>query len=373
MSLFRNLTIGLFAILALSGCSESGGQTGAADDGAAIVNVYNWSDYIASDVLTEFEQEFGIRVNYDIYDSSEIVDSKLLAGATGYDVILHDTQLIARLIPLGIFEPINRAQLPNYDNLDRELLDTMTFHDPGNTYSVPYMWGTVGFAYNVEMIEARMSDAPVDSAAFVFDPEIVSKFADCGVTFLDSPSDVIPMVLAYLGHDVNSMDDNHLAEAEAVLQSVRPYVKYFSSSRMIIDLPSEEVCIAMSWSGDYAQAWSRAKEANIDIELAYNTPKEGFGLWVDGLVIPEDASHKRNAHIFLNYLMRPDVIARISNYVYYANGNAASIPYLDPEVYSDPAIYPPPEVREVMFVKKVLPPKIERKRTRLWARLKTGI
>ncbi len=367
-----------FLVMCLSAVAVAGGRAAAAEGEQEkpeepVLNVYNWSDYITREALADFEREYGIRINYDTYDASEIVDAKLLAGGTGYDVIVHSTQLISRLVPLGLFLPLDRGKLPNWKNLDPEILQAMLPYDPGNAHAVPYMWGSTGIAYNVDMVAERMPDAPLDSAAFFFDPEILSKFADCGVSFLDSPTDVVPLALSYLGYDGNSQDPDELDEAERLLSGVRPYIKYFSSSRLLIDLPSKEVCVAMSWSGDYAQALDRAEEAGIDIRLAYFVPKEGSPLWIDSLVIPADAPHPGNAHLFLDYLMRPEVIAGISNYVYYANANLASRPYLRPDVRDNPAVYPPPEIRAILFPPAILPPKNERKRTRLWARVKTGL
>ena len=344
-----------------------------AQDEEKILNVYNWSDYITENVIEGFETEFGIKINYDLYDSSEIVDAKLLAGKTGYDVVLHDSFFVSRLMPIDIFLPLDRSQLPLWKNLDPDVLEALAIYDKGNKLMLPYMWGTTGFAYNVDMMEERIPDGPLNSSALVFDPDIISKIADCGVTFLDSPTDVIPMAMIYLGYEEDSADEKELAHVEEVLMAVRPYIRYFSSTRMIQDLPAKEVCVAMSWSGDYAQAQERAEEAGIDIRLSYSIPQEGSPAWVDGLVIPRDAPHPQNAHLFLNYLMRPKVIAEISNYIFYANGNKASEPYVRPEMLADPAIYPPPQNRESLFVKTALEPKLERLRTRLWARFKTGI
>jgi len=337
-----------------------------------VLNVYNWADYVTPQTIQNFENEYGIHVNYDTYDSSEIVDAKLLAGGTGYDVVLHSAQFAGRLIPIHLFTPLDRRKLPLWNNQDTEILKSLEAYDPGNIYAVPYMWGSVGIAYNVDMVRARVPDAPLDSAAFFFDPKIMAQLADCGVSFLDSPTDVIPLALAYLGYDQNTNDEAALSEVEALFKSVRPYIKYFSSTRLLVDLPAKEVCVAMSFSGDYAQAQDRAREANIDINLAYFIPREGSPLWIDIWLIPEDAPHPDNAHLFLDYLMRPKVIADISNYIYYANGNTASVPYLNPGVINNPAIYPPPEIRAILVPSKVYPPKDERRRTRLWARFKTG-
>ena len=347
------------------------GSTNAEEE--RVVNVYNWADYIAADTISNFETEFGLKVNYDEYDSAEVVDAKLLAGSSGYDVVLHSGAMASRLIPEGFFLPLDMNKLPNAKHLDPEIMAFLETYDPGNKHSVPYMWGSTGITYNVDMIRERMPDAPVDSGDLIFKPEIVSKFADCGISLLDSPLDVIPSALAYLGHDVNSINPEILQQAEDLLTAVRPYIRYFSSTKSLIDIPNGEICIAMNWSGDYATAAVRAAEAGIDITLAYTVPKEGTAAWFDILIIPADAPHPDNAHLFLNYLMRPEVIAAITNEYHYGNTNLAASQYVKPEVLADPAIYPPAEQRKRLHASKALPPKAERLRTRVWTRIKTGL
>jgi putrescine transport system substrate-binding protein len=337
-----------------------------------VLNVYTWADYTAPDTIANFERETGIEVNYDIYDSSEIVDTKLMAGASGYDVVIHAANYSARLFPVGIMRELDKSRLPNLRNLDPRVLETFERYDPGLRYGVPYTWGTTGFTYNVRLVRERMPDAPVDSADLVFRPEVVSRFADCGVSLLDSSSDVLPMALIYLGYDANSVAPAELHAAEELLLAIRPYVRYFSSQKMLVDLPAEEVCIAMSWSGDYSVARTRAAEAGLDVELAFDMPKEGVAAWFDAAYIPADALHPDNAHRFLDYLLRPDVIADISNAVGYANANAAATPRVRAELRNDPAIYPTAEVLRRMHTPWVLPPKTERLRSRAWSRVKTG-
>ena len=338
-----------------------------------VLNIYNWSDYVAPDTLANFERETGIKVNYDIYDSSEIVDTKLMAGSTGYDIVFHSASFTARLIPVGIMQPLDKTKLDNWHNLDPLVLATYEEFDPGLRYGVPYTWGTTGFTYNVRKILERMPDAPVHSADLVFRPEIVSRFADCGVSLLDSPTDVLPMALIYLGYDSNSVKPEELRAAEELLKAIRPYIRYFSSQKFLIDLPSEEVCIAMNWSGDYSVAKRRASEAGLDIELAYDMPVEGMPAWFDAAYIPADARHPDNAHRFLNYLLRPEVIAAVTNFVGYANANAAATALVDESLRNDPAIYPDAEVMQRLHTTRVLPPKIERLRSRSWSRVKTGM
>ena len=338
-----------------------------------VLNVFTWPDYIAPDTIANFEAEYGIKVNYDVYDSTEMAEARLLAGRTGYDAVLHAERYSARLIPIGIYQPLDRRKLTHWGNLDPWVLKTLDSADPGNRHGMPYMWGTTGFTYNVKMIRERMPDAPVTSGDMIFKPEVARRFADCGITFLDEPTDVLPMVLLYLGHDPNSFDPAHLAEAEKVLKGVRPYIRYFSSAKMLIDLPNEEVCIAMSWSGDYAQAMVRAQQAGRPVELAYTVQREGALAWFDLWFIPADAPHPDNAHLFLNYLLRPEVAAAISNETRYATPNVRAKPLPPPEVRDDPAVYPPDEIR-LNLQKGVLgDPKLERLRSRLWSRVKTGL
>jgi putrescine transport system substrate-binding protein len=338
-----------------------------------VLNVFTWPDYIAPDTIANFEAEYGIEVNYDTYDSTEMAEARLLAGRTGYDVVAHAERYSARLIPIGIYRPLDRSKLTNWGNLDPWVLETLGSADPGNRYGVPYLWGTTGFTYNVPMIRARMPDAPVGSADMIFKPEIARRFADCGITFLDEPTDVIPMALAYLGRDPNSLDPRDLADVEKLLKGVRPYIRYFSSAKMLIDLPNEEVCIAMSWSGDYAQAMYRAAEVGRPVKLAYTMPKEGALAWFDLWFIPADAPHPDNAHLFLNYLLRPEVIAAISNETRYAAPNTPAMQFVLPEVRNDPAVYPPEELKRQLYKGYLHSPKEERARSRLWSRVKTGL
>jgi putrescine transport system substrate-binding protein len=346
--------------------------TGAAAE-ERVVNVYSWADYIGATTVADFERETGIEVNYDTYDSSETVDTKLLAGSTGYDVVFHDMPYSSRLIPIGIYRPLRHERLAHWRGLDPAILERYAAYDPGNRHGVPYMWGSTGFAYNVDLISARMPDAPVTSGDMLFKPEVVARFADCGVSFLDSPSDVVPMALAYLGYSADSTVIRELEEAERLLKAVRPYVRYFSSAKMLLDLPNSEICVAMSWSGDYATARDRALDAGVDVRLAYSVPREGSIGWYDAMFIPADAPHPDNAYRFIDFVLRPDVIAAITNLISYANAVPASRPFIDAQILADPAIYPTPEVLDVLEPKMSLPPKIERLRTRIMARVKSGL
>jgi putrescine transport system substrate-binding protein len=362
------IALGAFGALLLSAC----GADGPGQDDNNVVNVYNWADYIAPGIIEQFEAETGIEVNYDIYDSSEVVDVKLLAGNSGYDVVVHSNQFSSRLAPIGVFEKLDFSRLPNIRHLDLEVMERIKYEAVAE-YNVPYHWGSTGYAWNVEMVRERLPDHPMDSSDVLFDPEVISKLADCGVSLLDGPTDVFPMVLAYLGRDPNAVDDDSLAAAEEQIKKIRPYLRYFSNTKMMSDLPNKEVCVAMSWSGDYAQAQARAEEAGIDIELRYTIPKEGSGLWVDGLYIPSDAPHKDNAYRFLDFMLRPDIAAANVNNSRYANANGASWELLDPDILNNPAIFPTDEVWNVLYPIKTADPKRERPRTRAYASAKSGI
>ncbi len=355
----------------LNACTTD--RTAGTASGEMIVNVYNWADYIAPDTIEKFESEYGIKVNYDLYDSSEVVDVKLLAGNSGYDVVVHSSQFSSRLTPIGIYEKLDYSRLDNIRHLDQDLIEKIDIYEKTRGYTLPYHWGTTGYAYNAEMVRERLPDHPMDSADVLFDPEVVSKLADCGVSLLDGATDLFPMVLAYLGRDPNALDDENLAAAEAQLKLVRPYIRYFSNQKMATDLSNKEVCVAMSWSGDFAVALRRAKEAGLDMDLRYTIPKEGSGLWVDGLYMPADAPHKDNAYLFLNFLMRPQIAADIAMEVWYANSNKSSWEFMSPEMRNHPAVYPDEETFKITYPIKTADPKRERPRTRAFARVKSGI
>lgn len=372
---WRNfLRVGLAAIpaaLCLGACTAD--RADGERVGTRVLNIYNWSDYVAPDTIRNFEREYGIDVNYDVYDSSEMVDAKLLAGHSGYDVVFHSNQFASRLAPLGIFRELDHDRLENRHHLDDEILEKIRLYEGIEEYAVPYLWGSTGYAWNADMVRARLPNHPMDSADVLFDPEVVSKLADCGVTLLDSPVDVIPMVLAWLGRDPNAVDTESLEAAEAQLDKVRPYVRYFSSTKMISDLPNREVCVAMSWSGDFAQAKARADAAGIDVDLRYTMPKEGSGLWVDSMFIPRDARNVDNAYLFMDYILRPQVTADISNFVFYANANESARQLLNAEVLENPGIYPDEDAWSLLFAPRFGEPAQERLRTRVWARVKSGI
>lgn len=361
----------LLSQLSLLACTTD--QTADLASTEAVVNIYNWADYIAPDTVEKFEAEYGIKVNYDIYDGSQVVDVKLLAGRSGYDVVIHSSQYSSRLTPIGVYQKLDYSRLDNIRHLDAELQQKVDVYDKTSGYAIPYHWGSTGYAWNVKLVRERLPDHPMDSADVLFDPKIAAKLADCGISLLDGPTDIFPMVLAYLGRDPNAVDDESLAAAEAQLALVRPYIRYFSNQKMTSDLPNQEVCVAMSWSGDYAAAANRAKEAGLDVQLRYTMPKEGSGLWVDGIYIPADAPHVDNAYLFMNFLMRPEIAADIANEVNYANTNKSSWQFTKPELLNDPAIYPDAESWNRMYPILTVDPKRERARTRAFARVKAGI
>jgi putrescine transport system substrate-binding protein len=339
-----------------------------------VLNVYNWSDYIAEDTIANFEKETGIKVTYDVFDSNEVLEAKLLAGNTGFDLVVPSLTFLARQIEAGVFRPLDKSKLDNYKNLDPQLMQRVATLDKDNAHAIPYLWGTTGIGYNVNKVaEVLGDDAPVDSWSLLFDPENLKKLKACGVAFLDAPVEVIPAALNYLGEDPNTFDAKLIqGKAQDLLTELRPYITYFHSSQYINDLANGDICVALGWSGDILQAADRAAEADNGVEVAYVIPKEGAAMWFDMMAIPKDAKHPDNAHLFLNYLMRPDVIAEISNYVWYANANTASTPLVDKEILEDPGIYPTAEAASKLYTFKVLPPKVDRIYTRTWTRVKTG-
>ncbi|MBV7317314.1 polyamine ABC transporter substrate-binding protein [Shewanella sp. NIFS-20-20] len=356
--------------VALLATSMFAGMTVQAEE---VVRVYNWSDYIAEDTLDNFQKETGIKVIYDVFDSNEVLEAKLLSGRSGYDIVVPSNNFLAKQITAGAFAPLSRDQLTNYKNLDPKLMKQLEKADPGNQYSVPYLWGTNGIGYNVDKVKAILGDdAPVDSLALLFDPQYASKLASCGVVMLDSADDMLPQALIYLGLDPNTKDPDDFKKAGEVLMKIRPYVTYFHSSRYISDLANGDVCVAYGFSGDVFQAAARAEEAGTNQNIAYSIPKEGANLWFDMLAIPNDATNVENAHKFINYLLRPEVIGEITNYVAYANPNPASNSVVDEEVLNDAQIYPTPEVLDRLYIQDVRGLKVQRVITRIWSRVKSG-
>jgi len=339
---------------------------------ASTVRIYNWSDYIGETTLADFEKATQIKPVYDVFDSNETLEGKLLAGHTGYDVVVPSNHFLGKQIKAGAFQKLDKSQLPNYENLDPALLKRLEKNDPGNQYAVPYLWGTNGIGYNVEKIKKVLGVDKIDSWAMLFEPENIKKLSSCGVAFLDSADEMLPAVLNYMGLDPNSQDPEDYKKAEAKLLAVRPYVKYFNSSKYITDLANGDICIAAGFSGDVFQAKARAAEAKKKFTIAYAIPKEGGNLWFDMLAIPADATNPKEAHAFINYLLNPEVIAQVSDYVGYANPNPKAGELMDQKVRTDVAVYPPQEVLDKLYVSAELPPKVQRLMTRSWTKVKSG-
>ena len=355
--------------------AEQTSQTTASAPAAAggQLHVYNWSDYIAEDTLKNFTQATGIKVVYDVFDSNEVLEAKLLAGSSGYDVVVPSNPFLAKQIKAGVFQKLDKSKLGNWDNLDKKLLKALEPSDPGNAYSIPYMWGTIGIGYNVDKVKAALGDgAPVDSWDLVFKAENIAKLKDCGVSFLDSPTEILPAAMHYLGHPSDSQDPEHLKAAEELFLSIRPSVAYFHSSKYISELSSGDICVAVGYSGDLNQSISRATEAGNGVNLRYSIPKEGAGSFFDMLAIPADAKNVEQAHQFLNYLLQPEVMAPITNYVKFPNANAASTPLVDEAIRNDPGIYPSDEVLAKIYTFPDLPSKTLQSMNDSWIKIKTS-
>ena len=374
-NLLAALSLGVLLAACGGGAKPTGSSGGAAASGGPeekVLNVYNWSDYIEPGVLADFTKQTGIKVNYDVFDTNEVLETKLLTGHTNYDVVVPSAPFLERQIKAGVFRKLDKSLLPNLKNLDPQMMSRIALYDPNNEHSVPYMWVTSGPGYNVAKIKERMADAPLDSLRMLYDPAVVAKFKDCGVSVLDEPSEVIGTVLIYLGKDANSQSTEDLQAAENVLMSIRPYLRYVHSSRYIEDLANGETCLALGWSGDIKQARDRARDAGKGIEVRYSIPREGTIMNFDMLAIPADAPHPRNAHLFIDYLLEPEVAARNSNLVKYANVNTASTALLNDSVKGDPNIYPPPDVAAKLVPEPPHSQEYRRLLTRAWTRFKTG-
>ncbi len=363
----RSFALCVMLALTLAACAARAGEE-------KLLNIYNWSDYIADDTVPRFQSETGITVNYDVYDSNEVLEAKLLAGRSGYDLVVPSASpYLARQAEAGVYLPIDKQKLKNYGNLDPQLLAAAANADPGNRYGVPYLWGTTGIGYNTAMVAQRLGpDAPTGSAALLFDPANAKKLQDCGISLLDSAQEIFPAALAYLGRDPLSREPQDLAAAAAAIAAIRPYVRKFHSSQYINDLANGDLCVAWGYSGDVIQARNRAREAKNGVAIAYAIPKEGAMIWIDMMAIPKDAPHPGNALAFIDYVLAPATIAAISNSVAYANPNLAATALVDAALRDDPGIYPPPEVRRRLYFDKPVSPQYERLRTRAWTRVKTG-
>ncbi len=345
----------------------------AATYAAEDVNISNWNGYIAEDTLTHFTQETGIKATYDIHDSNEVLESKLMTGNTGYDVVSPSNHFLSRLIKAGAIQKLDKSQLPNWKNLDPALMKKLEVNDPGNQYGYPYMWGTAGIGYNVEKIKAIFGNTDVThSWNLFFDENNIKKLSQCGVAIIDNPTQILPITLNYLGLPHHSHDPADYKKAEQALLKIRPYIQYFHTSKYVSDLANGNICAVIGFNGDIVQAAASAREANNGIEIAYSIPDEGSTLWLDMVVMPKSAPHEKNGYAYMNYLLEPQVIANISNSIHYANPNSAADEYVIPAVKQDLAIYPPKSVLDKLFIVEDLPPAIARLSTRLWTKLKSN-
>ncbi|WP_276574033.1 polyamine ABC transporter substrate-binding protein [Vibrio sp. CK2-1] len=338
-----------------------------------VLHVYNWSSYIAPNTISDFEKQTGIKVVYDVFDSNEVLEAKLLAGRSGYDVVVPSNNFLAKQIRAGVFQKLDRTQLPNWKNLNPELLNALSPSDPGNLYAIPYLWGTIGFAYNIDKVKKALGeDMPADSWDLVFNPQYMEKLKTCGVSFLDSPTEMLPAALNYLGLDTGTQKPEDIKQAEALFLSIRENISYFHSSKYISDLANGDICVAVGYSNDLFIARDRANEANNGNKIEYVIPKEGAGSYFDMMAIPADAKNVQAAHVFLNYLMTPEVIANITNEVSAANGNQAATPFVNQDIGSNAGIYPDEATLKNIYTISDLPAKTQRVMTRTWTKIKTG-
>ncbi|WP_339769130.1 polyamine ABC transporter substrate-binding protein [uncultured Pseudosulfitobacter sp.] len=353
-------TVAALAVIASSAMAEE-------------VRVYNWSDYIDESLLTKFEEETGIDLIYDVFDSNEVLETKMLAGSSGYDVVVPSGTFLQRQISAGAFQKLDKSKLPNLENMWDVINTRVGKYDPGNEYAINYMWGTTGIGVNVDKVkEVLGDDAPIGSLALVFDPANMEKLSACGVHFLDAPAEIIPAALNYIGENPDAQDAETIQKAEPVLTAIAPYVQKFHSSEYINALANGDICVAVGWSGDILQARDRAAEADNGVTIEFNAPKEGALMWFDNMAIPVDAPNPDGAHKFLNFIMDAQNMAAASNYVYYANGNLASQEFLVEDVIGDTAIYPDAETLEKLYTTSPYDAKTQRVVTRLWTKVKSG-
>jgi putrescine transport system substrate-binding protein len=364
-------------MLAVAACgkkesAEQAQQPGAAAQEEKVLHVFNWSDYIAEDTVSNFENQTGIKVTYDVFDSNDVLETRLLAGNSGFDLVVPSASFLERQIKAGVFQKLDKSQIPNLQHMDPDIMNRVGLHDPNNEYSVPYLWGTTGIGYNEDKIKKIFGEATPDSWNYIFDPKNAAKLKDCGISLLDAPDEILKIVLAWIGRDPNSQKEEDLKAAEAKLMPIRPFVRKIHSSQYIDDLANGDLCIAVGWSGDILQARDRAEEAGQGVKIKYAIPKEGTIVWFDMLAIPADAKHPKNAHAFINYLMEPQVAANNSNFVNYANGNAASLAMVSEEVKNDPGVYPTPEVKAKLFPSLAYGEDFQRLMNRMWTKFQTG-
>jgi putrescine transport system substrate-binding protein len=342
-----------------------------ADD--KVLHVYNWSDYIAPNTIADFEKESGIKVVYDVFDSNETLEAKLLAGKSGYDIVVPSNNFLAKQIKAGVYQELDKSKLSNYKNLNEKLLKAVSVSDPDNKHAFPYMWGSIGIGFNPDKVKAALgADAPVNSWDLLFKPENIAKLKGCGVSFLDSPTEMLPVALHYLGLPTDSQKKEDIKKAQDLFLKIRPSVTYFHSSKYISDLANGNICVAVGYSGDIYQAKARAEEAGGKVKVSYNIPKEGAGSFYDMVAIPKDAENVDGAYKFMNFLLQPKVMAEITNAVHFPNGNAAATEFVDKEITADPGVYPPADVLAKLYAIADLPAATQREMTRAWTNIKSG-
>ena len=352
--------------------SLMGAMAGAAQADDKVLHVYNWSDYIAPDTIANFEKESGIKVVYDVFDSNETLEAKLLAGKSGYDIVVPSNSFLAKQIKAGVYQELDKSKLSNYDNLNKSLLKAVSVSDPDNKHAFPYMWGSIGIGYNPEKVKAALGVDKIDSWDVLLKPENIAKLKSCGVSFLDSPTEMLPVALHYLGLPTDSQKKADLKQAEDLFLKIRPSIGYFHSSKYISDLANGNICVAVGYSGDIQQAKSRAAEAGGKVKVAYDIPKEGAGSFFDMVAIPKDAENVEAAYAFMNYLLKPDVMAAITNSVRFPNGNEKATALVDKDITSDPGIYPSAEVQSKLYAIADMPAATQREMTRSWTKIKSG-
>jgi len=366
------VSFGCAFLLSACGRGDKPPQSGATADTGKVLNLYIWSDYLAPNALPDFEKQTGIKVNVAYFDTNETLETRLLAGHSGYDIVVPTASYFERQIKAGVYLALDKTRLPNLKNMDAQLMSRVAQHDPGNEHGVIYTWGTNGIGYNEKMVKALLPDAPLDSWRLVFDPAVASKIAKCGISLLDSPAEMLRAVLNYLGRDPNSQKPEDLAAGEATLEKIRPYIRNINSSEYIEALANGDLCVAVGYNGDVLQARDRARDANKGIDIKYMVPKEGSILWFDMLAIPKDAPDPDSAYAFMNYMMTPQVSADVSDFRRYATANAAAQPLVEPAVRDDPGIYPPQELRQKLSVQLADSPDQTRAITRVWQKFKTS-
>ena len=374
----------LYAMTMLCASAFSMAGCGSPDSGArntrlgeqsatkGAVNLFIWADYLAPDTVAAFEKQTGVKVRVSIFETNETLESRMLTGNSGFDVVVPTAPFFQRQIRSGAYLPLDKTKLPNLANLDPAIMARVALNDPGNAHGVVYAWGTYGIGYNVKMVEQALPGAPLNSWRLIFDPAFAAPLSKCGINILDAPAGVVRLVLKYLGRNPNAPTPQDLADAEAVLSKIRPYIRTIDSSISTQAMANGDICVALAYNGDFVQARSRAKEAKNGIQIGYVIPDEGSLLWFDMLAIPRDAPNAANAHLFIDYLMNPQVIAHITNFIGSANANSAAAPLLDASVAADPMIYPPRSVQQRLFVQSQDSPEQSRAITRIWQKFKTG-